>query len=47
MKTLSNRAIATAALLLMLPIYAAGQSAAPSPGLFEVELVVFENTRRI
>lgn len=43
MKTLSSRAIATAALLLMLPIYAAGQSAAPAPGLFEVELVVFEN----
>lgn len=43
MKTLSNRAIATAALLLMLPVYAAEQSAAPSPRLFEVELVVFRN----
>ncbi len=38
-----NRVILIAALLLTLPMYAAAQSAAPSPGLFEVEIVVFQN----
>jgi hypothetical protein len=38
-----NRVILIAALLLALPMHAAAQSAAPSPGLFEVEIVVFQN----